>query len=182
MPSIDAICYTLNGIVRAEAKCRVLAILHQPRLGLAATGRRCPTRRSNLPPPPTDSPEIFLRQEAALMAGQPRERAGSGETATRRLSAAAATLSERCCRSAEPRTRFEYALGALADLLCAQYLPVPEFICGTHRTGFGAGYFSFARTPSVFGILRAGVFRDNRMKALPASGSVRRRGCRNAIK
>ena len=133
-------------------------------------------------PPPTDSSEVFLRQEAALMSGQPRERAGSGETAPRQPSAAAATLSECCCRPAEPRTRFDCAPGVLADLLCGQYPPQAAFICGTRRTGFRAGYFSFARTRNVFGTLRAGVFQDNRMKALPASGSGRSLGCRIAIK
>ena len=136
----------------------------------------------NFTPPPTDSPEIFLRQEAALMSGQPRERAGSGETAPRQPSAAAATLSDRRCRPAALRVRFDRAASVLADLLCGQYPPQPAFICGTCRTGLGTGHFGFARTRNVFGTLRAGVVPDNRMKALSVTGSVRIRNRRNAIK
>ena len=132
--------------------------------------------------PPPDSPEVFLRQEAALMSGQPRERAGSGETAPRRPSAAAATLSEHCCRPAALRVRFDCAPGVFADLLCRQYtLRLPR-TCGTCLSGHRTGHFSFARTRNVFGILRADVIPDNRMKALPASGSGRSLGCRNASK
>lgn len=108
------------------------------------------------------------------MSGQ-RERAGSGETAPRRPSATAATLSERGCRSAGPRLRIDCASRVLLDLLRGQIPLPPPGMSGTCSTGYGTGRFSLAPTRKALGNSREGVRPRNRIKAIPVDGSVRQR-------
>lgn len=126
-------------------------------------------------PPPPEPSEALLRQEAALMSGQPRERAGSGETAPRHLSAAAAALFERGNRSAEPCVRNDSTRGVLLDKVRGWHPPQLARIRGTRRTGHGTGQISFAPTRNAFGDSREGMRPHPCMKAIPVVGSVRQR-------
>ena len=109
------------------------------------------------------------------MSGQPRERAGSGETAPRQLFAAAATLFERGSRLAEPHVRCDRDPSVLLDKLCGWHPPQLARIRGTRRTGYGTGQLSLAPTRNAFGDSREGVRPHPCMKAIPVVGSVRQR-------